>query len=335
MSRDAAIAAFLAEAGLAGASRAPLAGDASARRYERVAGRVLMDAPPGSGEDVRPFLDLAATLARAGLSVPRIEAADPAAGLVLMEDLGDALLARHAAARPEAEAEAYVAAVETAHAMQAAPVAGRPDYAEAMPELAALAVDWYAPEAAGARGALRAAVAGAVAALGPARVLVHRDYHAENLLWLPDRAGAARVGVLDFQDAAAGPVDYDVASLVNDARRAVAPAARDAALARWAALTGRDADAVARGVAVCSAQRNLRILGVFARLSLRDGKARYPDFIPRTWTLLQADLAHPALAEVAAVAREALPAPTPARLDDLRARAGTVGPEGPAAGPAR
>ncbi|UWQ21614.1 aminoglycoside phosphotransferase family protein [Jannaschia sp. W003] len=323
MSRDAEIDAFLAAHGHAGAARAPLAGDASARRYERVAGLVLMDAPPGSGEDVRPFLDVAGRLGARGLSVPRIEAADPEAGLVLMEDLGDALFARHVAAHPGDEPALYVAAAETLAAMAEAPADGLPDYRLLMPEFAGLALDWYAPEALDRRAALVAAVGEALAALpGPAR-LVHRDWHAENLLWLPKREGTARVGILDFQDAAAGPAEYDMASMLHDVRRDVAPEAIDAACARWLALSGRSEEDARRGFAVASAQRNLRILGVFARLCLRDGKRRYPDWIPRTWMLLQRDLAHPALAGVRAIVERAIPAPTEARLDAIRAAAGT------------
>jgi aminoglycoside/choline kinase family phosphotransferase len=158
-------------------------------------------------------------------------------------------------------------------------------------------------------------------ALGDARSFVHRDYHADNLLWLPARTGVARVGVLDFQDAMAGPLEYDLASLLHDARRVVSEPTITVARERWQTRTGRSASEVAKGFAVCSVQRGLRILGVFTRLCIRDGKTHYPDFIPRTWDLLLKDLAHPDLAELKALVTQVLPPPTPERLASIRARA--------------
>ncbi|WGH77459.1 aminoglycoside phosphotransferase family protein [Jannaschia ovalis] len=326
--RDRQIDAFLADAGWGAARRVPLAGDASLRRYIRLHGpagtAMLMDAPPGSGEDVRPFRDLATHLAGQGLSVPRIRAADVPAGLLLLEDLGDALFARHAAAHPGAEPELYAAAGALLGHLHAMPrPAGLPDYRPLMPDLAGLALDWYAPEARAQRPALVAAMAAALDAVAGPPVFVHRDYHAENLIWLPERAGAARVGLLDFQDAMAGPAAYDLASLIHDPRRAVSPAARRAATEAFRDATGIAADRLDAQIAVTSAQRALRILGVFARLCLRDGKTRYPEFIPATWQVLQDDLRHPVLAPLREICA-ALPAPDAARLDAIRARAGRL-----------
>lgn len=328
--RSTAIEAFLARAGWAGADRFPLAGDASSRSYVRLArGRtraVLMDAPPEAGQDVRPFVAMAADLAARGLSVPAILARDETRGLLLLEDLGDDTFTTRLRARPAAEPDLYAAAAAVLARMQAAPPpASLPLYPEIMPDLAAVSIDWYAPEGAPHRAALVEAVRAALRhpALAEA-VLIHRDFHADNLLWLPDRDADARVGVLDFQDAMRGPREYDLASLIHDPRRPVSDAARAAALTAWAEATGRDADTVAAGVAICSAQRCLRILGGFARLCLRDGKTRYPDFIPATWAALMRDLDHPALAGLRAVALAALPAPDAARLDAIRARAGTM-----------
>ncbi|TFL20146.1 aminoglycoside phosphotransferase family protein [Jannaschia formosa] len=326
--RSGAIETFLALAGWQDATRVPLAGDASRRSYVRLLREperaILMDAPPDAEQDVRPFLAVAAELAARGLSVPGILARDTRRGLLLLEDLGDDTYARATAADPGSEPLLYATAAEALAEMQATPPPDLPRYTDRMPELAALAIDWYAPEAAPHRDALKAAMAEALA--HPAvtsDTLVHRDYHADNLLWLPRRAGVARVGMLDFQDAMRGPRDYDLASLIHDPRRAVSPEARQAALGAWQAATGRDPDEIAAGIAICSAQRCLRILGVFARLCLRDGKTRYPDFIPATWAALLSDLAHPALSGLREVAR-ALPPPSPDRLDAIRARAGAM-----------
>ncbi|MBM2575830.1 phosphotransferase [Jannaschia sp. Os4] len=328
MSRADAIDAFLAEAGWGGARRHRMTGDASLRRYERLeragARAILMDAPPATGEDVRPFVRLARHLSGAGLSAPAIMAADEAAGLLLLEDLGDDLLAAASAADPGAELDLYAAAARTLAAMQAAP---RPDglapYAAAMPDLAATVVDWYAPELRDRRDAVEAAMAAALDAMPPGpEVMVHRDYHAENLLWLPKREGPARIGLLDFQDAMTGPAEYDLASLIHDPRRAVSPAAQEAAVVAWRDRTGAGAAPTAHRIAVTSAQRSLRILGrVFTRLCLNAGRDGYLRFIPPTWEHLQRELRHPALAGVAA-ALDGLPAPTEARLAAIRAHAG-------------
>jgi aminoglycoside/choline kinase family phosphotransferase len=317
---------FLLHAGWADAQRTPLAGDASRRSYLRLerdgARRIVMDAPASAGQDVRPFLAIGATLAARGLSVPRVEARDEAEGFLLLEDLGDDTYTRLLRRAPAEEPALYAAAAGALARLQAdPPPADLSSYPASMPELAALSIDWYAPG--GDRAALVSAMAAALDHPAVAEpVLVHRDFHADNLIWLPGREGAARVGMLDFQDAMKGPREYDLASLIHDPRRPVSEAARRAALTVWGEATARDAETVAAGVAICSAQRCLRILGVFARLCLRDGKPRYVDFIPATWTALQSDLRHPALAGLRA-ACAALPAPEAARLDMLRAGAGT------------
>lgn len=328
---------FLAGTDWETADRRPLAGDASNRRYLRLTRddgttAVLMDAPPERGEDIRPFVAIARHLTGLGLSAPRILAEDATRGLCLIEDLGDDLFARVLERDPAREAELYAAAVDVLVDLHRhAPPAGlRPYDSTTMPEPGVLALDWYVhcgdrsadPAARDTLGVLLSQ------ALVPwdndARVLVQRDYHAENLLWLPDRDGAARVGLLDFQDAAAGHVAYDLASLTRDARRDVSPATIAAAEARYIAATGWDPQAFAAATAAMAVQRNLRILGVFARLSLHYAKPHYVDRIPRVWAMLTADLAHPTMAPLARWCATHLPPPDAARLKDLKDRCGTV-----------
>lgn len=325
--RAAALTEFLRNSNWADARRSPLAGDASARRYERLARpnarAVLMDADPAKGESIDSFIRIATYLTDHGFSAPRIFATDRAQGFMILEDLGDDLFARHAARHPESEATLYEAAIDLLAALhQIAP----PDVARYQPrmaELAALAWDWYLPATTGQNGdasALRATLDTLLTQYCAGNeVLILRDYHAENLLWLPDRAGHARVGLLDFQDAMLGHPSYDLISLTEDARRDVPPALRDALLARYINTTGQNADAFATAAAIVAAQRNLRILGVFARLALRDGKMGYIDLIPRSWGHLLHDLSHPALADLRDIVLATLPAPTPDILNRLRA----------------
>ena len=322
--RAATIDAFLAAEGWAGARRCPLAGDASARRYVRLHGAgtaVLMDVPPGSGLDPRPFLHVTDWLRAGGFSAPAIIAAAPDDGLILLEDLGDALFVSVAAAEPRREAGLYAAAVDVLVELQRRPPPDAgwtpPPYDMALlMREARLVLDWYLPAATGrdVPGDLAAefdvlaeAAFAPVAAVPP--VAVMRDYHAENLLWLPDRPGRARVGLLDYQDMLVGPPAYDLASLLEDARRDTDGALRAAMIARYLAATGADPETFLHGAHVLAAQRNLKIVGLFTRLCRRDGKPRYLAHLPRVWDHLRRDLDHPALGPLAGWIARHLPAP--------------------------
>jgi N-acetylmuramate 1-kinase len=319
--RSADLTAFLAHHGWGQADRRHLAGDASDRRYERLrlgaATAVLMDNPPGGADDPAAFSAMARHLRGLGLSAPAILAEDPNRGILLLEDLGDDIFARLIEAEPNREVELYAAATDTLLRLQAAPPPdGLPNLAaEDWARAAGFALDWYAFAATGARpepGPFHAALTRALQthADGP-RVLILRDFHAENLLWLPGRAGLARVGLLDFQLGQLGQPGYDLVSLLQDARRDVTPATEARMIARFAEASDADPQAFAAHYATLGAQRALRILGVFARLCLVAGKPRYLTLIPRIWGQLQRNLAHPALADLRAVCDRLLPAPIP------------------------
>ena len=312
--RAAAVAAFLNRAGWAGAERRPLAGDASFRRYERLAlgprTAMLMDAPPPR-EDVRPFVAVARHLLGLGYSAPRILAEDAEAGLLVIEDLGDATYARELA-RGADEAALYALAVDLLIALHRNPAATRvavPPYdVSRLLDEAALLTDWYLPAMRGRATppATRAAYLDSWrAALAAARrvpdTLVLRDYHVDNLMVVAGREGLAACGLLDFQDAVIGPVSYDLVSLLEDARRDVPISLAHAMVERYlAAFPGLDRAAFAASYAVLGAQRGAKIIGIFTRLLARDGKAQYRAHIPRVWRLLEGGLAHPALAPLQA-----------------------------------
>jgi aminoglycoside/choline kinase family phosphotransferase len=323
--RSAAIDRFLAAQGWAGASRYPLAGDASFRRYVRLrrgADRaMLMDAPPPQ-EDVRPFLRVARLLHRMGLSAPRILAADEASGLLLLEDLGDETYTRVLAAGGD-EAALYTLATDVLidlHRRFEMPMAaGVPHYDDdRLLTEAALLVDWYLPAVRGVPtdASLRTeylalwresfAVSRAVA-----DTLVLRDYHVDNLILIGGRAGVAACGLLDFQDAVTGPTTYDLVSLLEDARRDVPADLASRMIARYLdAFPALDRDAFRASYAVMGAQRSAKIVGIFTRLDRRDGKAVYLEHIPRVWRWLEGDLRHPALADLRAWFDCELPAGT-------------------------
>jgi len=303
---------FLDAHGWADIEPTPLAGDASFRRYFRLAEErrraVMMEAPPPH-EDVRPFVAVGEHLHALGFSAPRIAAKNPHDGFLLLEDLGDATFTR-VLQNPAREAELYALAVDTLIALHKHPAQTQidmPPYdAATLEREVSLLVDWFMPGwtggslAASAREAYLAAWRRvyALADVG-SPCLVLRDYHVDNLVLLADRAGIAACGLLDFQDARLGSPAYDLASLVDDARRDVSPELRASCVARYlAAFPSLDPAAFETAMAVLSAQRCAKIVGIFVRLARRDGKPAYLGHIARVWRLLEANLAHPALAEL-------------------------------------
>lgn len=291
---------LLAGSGWAGWQATPLAGDASSRRYLRLTGpdratAILMQTPePPDG-----FVQIGAHLSSIGLCPPQVLWQDRAAGLLLIEDLGPCHFAQWLTLHPGDEAALYRAAVEVLAVVQRHPAppglpALTPAHAAAM--IAPL-TDWYAPGVDPVP--LIAALEQALTHHAPlANCLSLRDFHAENLIWRPERTGTDRVGLLDFQDAVLAPAEYDLVSLLRDARRDVADKVCEAMIGHFARLTGRDPAQTRAALACLGVQRNLRIIGIFARLAKRDGKSRYLDLLPRVWAHLQRDLSHPAMAEM-------------------------------------
>ena len=335
-----AVRALFDKSGFADATRTFMMGDASTRAYERLAKpdgtkAILMISPPRPdgpairygkpysaiahlAEDIRPYLAVGAGLRGAGFSAPNVFAYDTEVGLAIIEDLGAELVvdAEGIVVERYDEAVAALAKLHASHMpMTLADGAGGgysiPPYdVEALLIEAELLPEWYAPHIAkvmpssGAKAQFlhlwRDALADVVAA--PATWTL-RDYHSPNLLWLADREGLARVGMLDFQDCVLGHPAYDVASLLQDARVTV-PAAIEVRLlthyakARRANDPGFDMAAFAKAYAILGAQRATKILGIFARLDKRDRKPQYLVHIPRIRTYLRKNLAHPALAEL-------------------------------------
>lgn len=299
--------AFLAAHGWGGAAIAPLAGDASFRRYFRVRDgvrqAVLMDAPPPH-EDPRPFIAVAEWLCDQGLAAPAILARDLSQGLLLIEDFGDVRLRESLDRMPLDEAAHYTGVTNLLlHLHARPPMAGLPVHglAQWLDEVA-LFTEWYCPalgldvDGDGFRAAWEAALA-PVAEDGLPRVTVLRDFHAENIMLLSGRDGIVHYGLLDFQDALVGHPAYDLASVLEDARRDVSPAVEAAMLDHYIAAAGQG-EVFRTAYWALAAQRNTRILGVFVRLWKRDGKPAYRQFQPRMWGMLERDLAHPALVAV-------------------------------------
>jgi tRNA threonylcarbamoyl adenosine modification protein YjeE len=328
-----------------GARVAYLQGDASTRSYARLHGprgtALLMDAarqPDGPpirnglpysriahlAEDVRPYSAIGRALRGAGLSAPEILAEDLDAGLLLIEDLGDRVYSAEVARDAGLQEELWRSAVDVLVKLRTVPAPRQlplqdgsdcpiPSYdRDALQIEVELLLDWYWPALHGEKPpskvrdeflALWGEVFDRLAHEQPACVL--RDFHSPNLLWLPHRAGLARVGIIDFQDAQRGSTGYDLASLLQDARVDV-PEAMEARLLehylREAAKADPafDAEAFKFAYAALGAQRNTKILGIFVRLSRRDGKAQYLAHLPRIWRYVERNLRNPRLAGLAA-----------------------------------
>ena len=298
---------FLAACGWAGAKIEPLAGDASFRRYFRVIGEgrsaVLMDAPPPH-EDPRAVVAVGEGLASVGLSAPEIIQDDLEEGLLLLADFGAARLREALDEAPERERELYELATDVLiHLHRHPPMPGlQPHGLEQWLEELMLFPDWYCSalgldvDVSGYRSAwIEALVPIAADGFGPVTIL--RDYHAENIMLIGGRDGVAHFGLLDFQDARAGHPAYDLASVLEDARRDVPETIERDMMARYIAATGHD-EAFERAYWALAAQRNTRILGVFTRLWKRDNKPHYTAFQPRMWGLLERDLRSPHLEPV-------------------------------------
>ena len=309
---------FAARVGWGDATHRPLAGDASARHYERLtrgdATAVLMDDPP-PGHSVGTFGRIARLLRDMGYSAPRVFDLDEALGLALLEDLGDDTFSSLLTG-PDAsslERTLYEAATDFLIDLHRQPVPPNlPHYDPAwLLSDAALFLETAMGDAAEPVMAeeFEAAWREPLEAVtpGPA-VLCLRDFHAGNLMWLPARgdggcgtSGIGRVGLLDFQDARLGPPAYDLVSLLHDARRDLGDGLEQAMLVRYLRVfPDLDEDEFRTAYAVLGAQRAVRIMGVFHRLAQRDGKPAYLTHLPRVWRHLDANLAHPALAPVRA-----------------------------------
>lgn len=324
---------FLYAEGYADAPRTRLQGDASTRRYERLASHppaILMDAPrqpdglpvkdgkPYSrlvhlAEDVTPFVAVAEWLGRHGLSAPEIFANDTENGFIILEDLGKDGVVSHDGAIIE---ERYRSALDTLASLHRLPSpgvlsVGKKEHAISIYDPGILAFetelfgDWFLPEitdgdsAAFAAGLNRAWITALNELPAQPRVLVLRDFHSPNLIWLDDRMGENRIGLIDFQDALIGHPAYDVASLCQDARLTVSRPLETALLAYYRSLgVTEDWPLFEAAYALLSAQRATKILGIFLRLYRRDAKPEYLRHLPRLADYLDRSLSHPVLEPV-------------------------------------
>lgn len=287
-----------------------ITGDLSPRRYFRLSKgsetAILMDArhDPLSTEN---FVKIGDWLRRTGLSAPRVLAADTAAGILLLEDFGDASMTRVLEQHPAKRDALYADAVDLIAYMQ---TRDRPQglAQPPLPELIHwldLTREWYPGDGTSFDrfSAGLETVLAELPAYEPAVSL--RDFHADNLMILP-RSGLMALGLLDFQDAFLTHPVFDVVSLLTDARRIVPPDLRTRMQTRYAKTTDHD---MRTAFAAISLLRNTRILGVFARAIRKNGRDSYRRFLPTTYAYVVEALQHPSLAHLAQDAHRAVPNP--------------------------
>ena len=347
-SREADILSFLKAANWDKATRNPVPGDASSRRYERLSmdGKkaVLMDAPNGAetpsepdgasvderkalgynalariaGNNPEAFAVIGHELSKRGFSAPHIIAADLDKGFMLLEDLGDNLYARVIENAPESERKLYEAAIDTLAAIYRSTFPSLAEYggktwrirdydSAALLAEADLFLDWYAKDfGRDIHGPARSEWNDIWEVLfqslnAHASGLALRDFHAENIFWLPERQATDRVGLIDFQDGLFAHPAYDLVSLIEDARRDVSSELTTPLMKRFCQKAGlKYGTKFKTAYAVMGAQRNAKILGIFVRLAERDGKPHYRDLIPRVAAHFQNNLQDPKCADLKA-----------------------------------
>lgn len=292
---------FLAANSIENCEITKVAGDASFRSYYRISSSkevyILMFAPPGH-EDVRPFAKIDEFLVSHDFSAPKIVARDEEKGFLLLEDLGDDTYGRVLAAQKFEELPLYEKACDVLlelHKLKAPQDLAVYNNALLFREVMLL-VDWYLPlqkkemslEEKARFKFLWFQLFDLISKEN--QVLVLRDYHADNLMILPQRAGHKSVGLLDFQDAVIGAKAYDLVSLLEDARRDVDGNNRQQLFEYYLKKSGCDKKSFTTDYEILSLQRNVKILGIFARLSVRDGKHNYLNLMPRVLGFVKARL---------------------------------------------
>ena len=300
--------------------------DASNRKYLRLTKGnktvILMDSNPKKNEPVNNFIYFTNFLRKHHFSAPKIYDSDIPNGLLLLEDLGARNFADILKVKPKVETNIYREAVNQLIMIQSkdTPKQAKPYSTEILIEEALLFTEWYLGETNSSRlstqfTSLLTPLLKKIDQTKPTLVL--RDFHAENLIWMNSRKNFKRVGLLDYQDALIGHPAYDIASLLKDARRDVSIEVRDIMTNHYLEKTKHNKDLFLRDYSILSAQRNLKIIGIFSRLSIRDKKKNYVKLIPRVWKNLENDFMHPDLKNLSKFINAVAPYPNVKILKNL------------------
>ncbi len=297
----------------------PIKNDASFRKYFRVDKKILMDADPNLGEDVGSFININHVLREFKLNVPEIFTIDKENGFLLLEDLGENIFSQ--ILNSENEEQLYKQAIEVLVEIYKKDLNKFSNFTflekysvEKLQDESQLFIEWYLKKY------LKINITDTDIKDFKDIInkifnnldtkfekLVLRDYHVDNLILQKSKLGLKQVGILDFQDAVLGSSSYDLISIIEDVRRPISKDLKNILIKYFIDLTGYDSNQLEKELAFYSVQRNLKILGIFSRLNLRDNKSKYMQYNDNAWKYIESNLNNPTMSDLKVWLKKILP----------------------------
>ena len=297
----------------------PIKNDASFRKYFRVDKKILMDADPHSGEDVGSFININHVLREFKLNVPEIFTIDKENGFLLLEDLGENIFSQ--ILNSENEEQLYKQAIDVLVEIYKKDLNKFSNFTflekysvEKLQDESQLFIEWYLKKY------LKINITDTDIKNFKYIInkifnnldtkfekLVLRDYHVDNLILQKSKLGLKQVGILDFQDAVLGSSSYDLISIIEDVRRPISKDLKNILIKYFIDLTGYDSNQLEKELAFYSVQRNLKILGIFSRLNLRDNKSKYMGYNDNAWKYIESNLNNPTMSDLKVWLKKILP----------------------------
>tara|TARA_B100001142_G_scaffold154567_1_gene155049 strand:+ start:1224 stop:2195 length:972 start_codon:yes stop_codon:yes gene_type:complete len=297
----------------------PIKNDASFRKYFRVDKKILMDADPHLGEDVGSFININHVLREFKLNVPEIFTIDKENGFLLLEDLGENIFSQ--ILNSENEEQLYKQAIDVLVEIYKKDLNKFSNFTflekysvEKLQDESQLFIEWYLKKY------LKINITDTDIKNFKDIIykifnnldtkfekLVLRDYHVDNLILQKSKLGLKQVGILDFQDAVLGSSSYDLISIIEDVRRPISKDLKNILIKYFIDLTGYDSNQLEKELAFYSVQRNLKILGIFSRLNLRDNKSKYMGYNDNAWKYIESNLNNPTMSDLKVWLKKILP----------------------------
>ena len=297
----------------------PIKNDASFRKYFRVDKKILMDADPNLGEDVGSFININHVLREFKLNVPEIFTIDKENGFLLLEDLGENIFSQ--ILNSENEEQLYKQAIEVLVEIYKKDLNKFSNFTflekysvEKLQDESQLFIEWYLKkyleinitdtDIQDFKDIINKIFNNLDTKF---EKLVLRDYHVDNLILQKSKLGLKQVGILDFQDAVLGSSSYDLISIIEDVRRPISKDLKNILIKYFIDLTGYDPNQLEKELAFYSVQRNLKILGIFSRLNLRDNKSKYMGYNDNAWKYIESNLNNPTMSDLKVWLKKILP----------------------------
>ena len=297
----------------------PIKNDASFRKYFRVDKKILMDADPHLGEDVGSFININHVLREFKLNVPEIFTIDKENGFLLLEDLGENIFSQ--ILNSENEEQLYKQAIDVLVEIYKKDLNKFSNFTflekysvEKLQDESQLFIEWYLKkyleinitdtDIQDFKDIINKIFNNLDTKF---EKLVLRDYHVDNLILQKSKLGLKQVGILDFQDAVLGSSSYDLISIIEDVRRPISKDLKNILIKYFIDSTGYDPNQLEKELAFYSVQRNLKILGIFSRLNLRDNKSKYMGYNDNAWKYIESNLNNPTMSDLKVWLKKILP----------------------------